>query len=158
MRLVMIAAMTFSLLALARPVQSQQDRNRLVENTAVYLELGGPTEYASLNVDRIVLGTWALRAGIQVAGSGRSLGEHYAQVPASLSYLRYFGGHGLEAGTGVVATFNSQYSEWHALEYFFSLGYRTQPLANGLFFRAEVLTMPSRDWWNWFGVGAGYAF
>lgn len=125
--------------------------------TSVYLEVAGPTEFASLNLERLVSDQWALRGGFQIAGSGRSLGEHYVQLPMSMSRVQFIKGFGLEAGVGAVATINGQY-HWDAFEYFGSVGLRTRPFAGGAFLRVEVLALPSEDWQKSFGVGVGYTF
>ncbi|HEX6590055.1 MAG TPA: hypothetical protein VF039_13705 [Longimicrobiales bacterium] len=151
MRLATIVA----LLVLGVPlVGSAQEASR---ETAIYVEALGPTEYASLNLDHMLSDAWAVRAGFQVAGSGRSLAEHYLQVPLSVSRVHFWRGLGFEAGLGAVATLNGQYAS-NPIDYYGSVGLRTRPFGNGTFLRVEMLTVPSQEWQKRFGVGVGYAF
>lgn len=125
--------------------------------TAVYAEALGPTEFASLNVERLFGDHWSARIGAQVAGSGRSLGQHYLQVPVSLSHMRFLGPVGFEAGAGLVGTINPQYA-WGGVESFVSGGLRSRPLASGVFLRAELVAFPTQNWLKQIGFGVGVAF
>ena len=149
-----VAVAAWLILAMPSMVRAQGVESR---ETAIYVEALGPTEYASLNVDHLISSVWSVRGGFQIAGSGGSLGQHYVQVPVSLSRVHFWRGVGLEAGVGGVGTVNGQY-EWDAFEYYGSVGLRSRPFGNGAFIRAEILAMPSEDWRKLFGVGIGYAF
>lgn len=147
--LLLLATVVFA----AEPVTAQDaDASR----TSVYLEVLGPTEIGSINVDRESHG-WLLRGGLQIAGSGSSLGQHYLQLPMSVGRLAHVGGFGLEAGAGTVLTINDQYG-WSVFEHFGSAAVRSPRLVGSTFIRAEALVFPTDDWRRTVGIGVGYAF
>jgi len=148
------AAILIPILLLCTPAAAQTAGDG--PQTAAYLEALGPTEFGSINLERSST-KWALRGGLQIAGSGRSLGEHYLQVPLSVGRLAYLLGFGLEAGAGTVVTVNDQYG-WDLFEYFGSVGVRSPHLIGSTFVRAEALVFPSDEWRQTVGIAVGYAF
>ena len=150
-----LATIVGTLIVLSAPAAGSAQEG--ARETAIYVEALGPTEYASLNLDHTLGESWAVRAGFQIAGSGRSLDQHYLQVPISVARVHFWRGVGLEAGLGAVSTVNGQYAS-NPIDYYGSVGLRTRPFSNGTFLRAEMLAIPSQEWQKRFGLGVGYAF
>jgi hypothetical protein len=127
---------------------------------AVFLELGGAAGVASLNYDRLLSDAWAIRAGLEVDGSGAHYSDWYPEVPVTLSYLALGGHHKLDVGGGTVFTMFAPRTRFN-IDYTLHLGYRYQPAPSGLFFRAtlerrEYAIRPGLP--TWAGIGFGYGF
>jgi hypothetical protein len=154
-----IAAPLLAVLLSASAVRAQEMVIATPARQAIYVEAGGPVGVASINYDRILSDTWAVRVGLEVDGSGKHFGDWYPEIPATVSYVAFSGDHHAEFGGGVVLTAGSAsndgiYQTMHA-------GYRYQPGGSGLFFRAtltrsERYRLPHLPFWG--GIGVGYTF
>ena len=145
---------------------------------AVFLELGGPGLFYSVNYERRLPIPVVLRLGFSLfrVGEGESGdGIGYFTVPLSASYLLSWGSHHLELGLGLVwgyawSALNKRKGAplddyWH-MAGSLQLGYRYQPVGSGFVFRATFTPMYGGrrfdaigryvQWWG--GISAGWSF
>lgn len=157
------APVLLALVLLSAGALHAQGRGTVVTSVrqAIYIEAGGPAGVASINYDRTVTDSWAVRLGLEVDGSGPHISEWYPEIPITASYIAFSGDHHAEVGGGLVLTSGSSYSD--GLDPTLHVGYRYQTPASPLFFRATLVRRASDHYRLpglpvWGGIGLGYAF
>ena len=143
------------LLACASPCLAQAGAARIARN-AVYLELLGNGGLYSVNFERMLNDTLALRIGFATWNSPALFYEgtppdRLTTVPVTVSYLLGGGERKLELGGGVTfGRATRDRSSIHQKSSSFSnltgiIGYRSQPPGRGYLFRAGVTPFYSFD-------------
>ncbi len=143
------------LLACASPCLAQAGAARIARN-AVYLELLGNGGLYSVNFERMLNDTLALRIGFATWNSPALFydgtpPDRLTTVPVTVSYLLGSGERKLELGGGVtIGRATRDRSSIHQKSSSFSnltgiIGYRSQPPGRGYLFRAGVTPFYSFD-------------
>lgn len=171
-RIARIAALAsaFACIALPLAAQSVSDKSAIDQPTAknaFYVELGGNGIFYSVNYDRLITPKVAARAGLMFmrAEDEVSNSVEVAVAPVVVSYLFGEGNSHFEAGLGVgLATASIDdvdFGEDFDRTVYGTgvLGYRYQPKAGGVVFRAGLTPVfTTDDFAPWIGVSFGYAF
>lgn len=163
-RLVVAAAAALAL-ASAPSSAAAQAADSLAK-TAVYMEAGGNAVLLSVNFDRLLTNHLAFRVGMNaIGGSGGDNDTGVLVVPVMLSLLAGNGASRAEFGAGAgFSTGELDFGELGDVDLdgiygTATLGYRYQPPAGGVIFRAGFTPLLiNEEVWPWVGVSVGYAF